>query len=364
MNNKRYDDFLYKISKLRDYLKNRNYSCIEINSQTNFSYITRGRGFIGLASNVACGSLFITLDNVYLVADNVEANRLFCEQLGSNNDVKVMEYPWDDTSKKGDIVLNITKGLKVADETILSNELFELRTVMTEYDIDDYRKLSKDTAKIVENICKNIKKGISEYQLAGEISKRLWSNNIEPITILIAFDNRALKYRHPVMKGNILSNYALVSVCGRRNGLIVSLSRDVLIDVDEEMLKKHVKCAKVDAAFTSSLEVGNSIENVFKKGIEEYKNQGYELEYKYHHQGGLTGYIPREIKANIGCNHKVRENEVYAFNPTIQGAKCEDTILVLKDKIEVLTYTGQYDYVECEIDGRKIIKPTVYVINK
>ncbi|RSK25718.1 hypothetical protein EJF36_01720 [Bacillus sp. HMF5848] len=361
---RREDDFSYKIQAIRNILKEKGFDGIEIKTQANFSYVTRGRGFIGLASVVACGSLFITRDRICLVSENIEINRLYNEQLDSNPAVEAIAFPWDEPQQRDVVVKQITEGLNMATEAELERELFKLRTVMTPYDREEYKKLSYETAILIEDICKNLRKGISEYELAGEISNKLWSHNIEPITILIAFDERALKHRHPVMAGNRLENYALVGICGRRNGLIVSLSRDVLLTNDEEMVQKHAKCAMVNAAFLSALKVGNSLENVFKRGVSEYDAQGYPLEYKEHHQGGLTGFIPREIRANMGCTHLVKKDEAYAFNPTIQGSKCEDTVLVTENGIEEMTYTGNYAYITCDIDGESFVMPTVYVVKK
>jgi Xaa-Pro aminopeptidase len=359
----RNDDFLYKISSIREVLIKKNFDCVEIKSQVNFSFITRGREFIGLASVMACGSLFINNEKVYLVAENIEAMRLYKEQLNSNPLIEVLSFPWDEPELREDIINKITSGSKHISEDEIAAELFNLRTVMTPYDKDTYRELSKECAVILENICKNIKKGISEYELAGEISKRFWSNNIEPITILIAFDERALQYRHPVMTDNRLKNYAMIGVCGRRNGLITSLTRNILINPDEEMIEKHKRCAMVNAAYFSKLKSGNTLEDIFISGVAEYSRQNYPTEYKKHHQGGLTGFKAREIKANVGCSHIVRENEVYAFNPTIQGSKCEDTVLVTNDGLEVMTYTGDYAYVTCNINKQTLHMPTVYVIN-
>ena len=356
-------DFLNKIEAVRTILSEKGFDGVEIKSQANFSYLTRGRGFIGLASTAACGSLFITLDRIFLVSENIEIMRLYKEQLDSNPSVEPIGFPWNEPKKRDLIVNEITEGLNLATEEELASEIFKLRSVMTPYDREEYQKLCYETAVLIEETCMNIQKGISDYELAGEISNKLWSNNIEPITTLIAFDQRALNYRHPVMAGAQLENYALVGICGRRNGLIVSISRDVLLKNDDEMVLKHEKCAMVNAAFLSGLKAGNTLEKVFERGLMEYEKQGYPLEYKEHHQGGLTGFIPRELRANYGSTHMVRHNEAYAFNPTIQGSKCEDTVLVTEKGINVMTYTGNYAYVTCDIDGEKFVMPTVYVVN-
>lgn len=356
-------DFDYKINAVRQILERTGYEGVEIKSQANFSFITRGRGFVGLASTIACCSLFITTERVCLVGENIDAKRVYQEQLLSNPKVELKAFPWDEPAKRALLVSELTEGKPMAQETDIEPELFEVRTLLSEYDKEDFRSLCREAAHIVENICKKLTVGISEYELAGEISKELWSNNIEPITLLVAFDERAMQYRHPVMTGNVLKNYALVGICGRRNGMIVSLTRDVLLKPDVEIVEKHSKCIRVNAAIWNSLKIGNTVSDTFKSAIEQYALEGYPLEYKEHHQGGLTGFIPRELRASLECSHIIREGEAYAYNPTIQGSKVEDTVLVTKNGLEILTYTGSYAYESCEVNGKMVMVPTAYTIS-
>jgi len=360
----RIDNVNDKVDKIRKILSESNFDAIEITSQANFSYISGGRGFIGLASTVACGSLLITQEKVVLISENIEIDRLYNEQLDAHPQVEKQSFPWDKPQKRALIMEELTKNLRLASENDLAAELFSIRTVMTPYDIDQMKQLSLESASILENICKTLTPGMTEYELAGQISKALWEQNIEPITILIGFDERALSYRHPVMNGAKLKNYALIGICARRNGLITSISRDVLIEADKAMMEKHTKCAYVNAAFLDNLEIGSTLGQVYQKAVAVYAKEGYPGEEKFHHQGGLTGFIPRELKAMSESMHRIRENELYAFNPTLQGAKVEDTVLVTKEGIVNLTDTGNYTYVDIEINGKTYKTPTVYVVKK
>lgn len=357
-------DFSDKVEEIRQIIRDKKADALIINSQANFSYVTRGRGFIGLASIASCCSLILTMDEVYIVSDNIESNRLIVDQIGQDKFVKVLDYPWNNPQQKDELFYSILGSKIVLSEDDVAKELFMLRTVFSDSDIEDYKRLCAESAIILEKICKNdIVKGMSEYELAGVISKKLWEENIEPITILIGFDERAFKFRHPVMAGAQLENYALIAICARRNGLIASLTRNILVETDEELLEKHKKCAYVDAVFTHSIKAGNNIRNLYKEASRAYKKVGYEGEQNYHHQGGLTGFVPRELKADDNSDHIIRNNEAFAFNPSLQGAKTEDTILLTKDGVEVMTYTGSYTYVDIEIDGIVYQKPTAYVLN-
>jgi hypothetical protein len=60
------------------------------------------------------------------------------------------------------------------------------------------------------------------------------------------------------------------------------------------------------------------------------------------------------LKADQQANHIVRANEVYAWNPSIKGAKAESTILVTELGHENLTYTGNFPCHEFVIDGKTI----------
>lgn len=52
----------------------------------------------------------------------------------------------------------------------------------------------------------------------------------------------------------------------------------------------------------------------------------------------------------------VLENQAYAWNPSIAGIKSEDTILVLKDKNEIISEDTGWPLVEVDVDGKKILK--------
>ena len=352
----------FKLQKLRELLETGGYNALEINSQANFSWLTRGRGFIGLASVASCGGIFVTRSKAILVAENIEADRLYVEQLDANPEIEVRAFPWNKPERRAEIVADIIAGGKLATEQDADTELFKLRTVMTDYDLLDYRALCKEAAQILEDTVKELTVGVSGYQLTGEISRRFWAADIEPITILSAFDERALRYRHPLPSADRLQNYALVAVCGRRNGLIASITRNILLREDPVIIERHAKCAAVDAAATAMLKPSAAVGEIFDAMAAQYAARGYPGEEQFHHQGGLTGFIPREIRATTGNIHKVREHEVYAFNPSLQGAKCEDTILVTATEPEVMTHTGNYAYVNCEVGGITLQKPTVLVL--
>ena len=56
-----------------------------------------------------------------------------------------------------------------------------------------------------------------------------------------------------------------------------------------------------------------------------------------HHQGGATGYGPREALATPESTFRVAEGQFYAWNPSIAGVKSEDTMVVGSQGNQVIT---------------------------
>jgi antitoxin VapB len=90
-----------------------------------------------------------------------------------------------------------------------------------------------------------------------------------------------------------------------------------------------------------------------------YSRSGYPDEWKKHHQGGLAGYEPREITATPATDQPVEVNQVYAWNPSITGAKSEDTILVGGESNQVLTEIKDWPVLEIPVGRQVILRPAI-----
>jgi antitoxin VapB len=60
-------------------------------------------------------------------------------------------------------------------------------------------------------------------------------------------------------------------------------------------------------------------------------------EWTKHHQGGPTGYAPRDWPANRESAQSILINQPIAWNPTADGWKCEDTILATSTGVEIMS---------------------------
>ena len=102
-------------------------------------------------------------------------------------------------------------------------------------------------------------------------------------------------------------------------------------------MRRHQAVANVDAAVNHATKPARTLGEVFDDLKSAYVREGFGDEWQLHHQGGSTGYANREVVATPDSNVRVRENQAFAWNPSITGTKSEDTVLVTSNGIEVLT---------------------------
>jgi len=150
----------------------------------------------------------------------------------------------------------------------------------------------------------------------------------------------------------VLEKYGMVNFCARKWGLCVSMTRFAYFGgIPQELADKFAAVAVVNAKLLDATRVGRSGAELFEVVREAYANEGFVGEETMHHQGGATGYSEREWVAAPGGSEKVLQNEAFAWNPSLQGAKAEDTVIVRAGATELLTETADLPVVETVVNG-------------
>jgi len=133
----------------------------------------------------------------------------------------------------------------------------------------------------------------------------------------------------------------------RRGGLHASVTRTVSFGpACEEMHHRHRAVSAVHAAVLAASRPGATLDHAFATAQRAYAEQGFADEWRHHHQGGPTGYEPREVRASPGSLVSLQASQLVAWNPTIRGAKSEETALITATGVELLTRTGEWPAVE------------------
>jgi Xaa-Pro aminopeptidase len=126
----------------------------------------------------------------------------------------------------------------------------------------------------------------------------------------------------------------LAVVVGVRGGLNVACSRSASAgSPDRELADRHEAACAVEAAMIVATKPGWRWVDVLRAGQSAYRHAGFDGEWREHVQGGPIGYLSREFDVVPGrpCAVKViTPGTAFAWNPTVRGAKSEDTFVVAR----------------------------------
>ena len=358
-----------KVAKVRGLLEEKELDAAFISTQSNFSWLSDGgRGHIALASEASAGTFFVTMDEVYLITENIEAQRLQDEELGGL-DCQVKEHPWYDDSQRDEIIRHLCSGKEVGadvpmDGTVnIAADVAELRYVLSDLEVERYRQLGNQCGEAIGKVCKAVKPGMSGFEIAGLASAELYSREVAPIVLLVAVDDRVSLYRHPLPTGKRVEKYGMIVVCGRKHGLIASVTRLFHFGpISDELKRKHQAVVEVDTVFIAESRPGAVAGDIFAAAQKAYEERGYPGEWTLHHQGGPAGYAPRDYRATPGDMQKLLKPQAVAWNPSIKGTKSEDTIITTDDKPEIITVTPDWPMISIPYKGNTWERPDILVI--
>jgi Xaa-Pro dipeptidase len=82
---------------------------------------------------------------------------------------------------------------------------------------------------------------------------------------------------------------------------------------------------------------GRTLAEAFADCQRFYAEEGFPEEWRLHHQGGMTGYVSREVIATPHTQQEIRAGQAFAWNPSITGAKAEETFILTEGGPEVIT---------------------------
>jgi Xaa-Pro aminopeptidase len=185
-----------------------------------------------------------------------------------------------------------------------------------------------------------------------------------PAVVLVATDERALKYRHPIPDATKpLQQYGMLIVGARYKGLCVSATRLVHFGPpnNDDLRRKQEATAYVDATLISHTTQGARIGDIFAAGVAAYEERGFGDEWQLHHQGGPTGYAPREYRAEPDCDLTVQPGQAFAWNPSISGTKSEDTMILTDNGQEIITTTPDWPMLTVQVGETTWHRPGILV---
>ena len=320
----------------------------------SFAWLTGGSNVVDRDADVGVAAAgFTRPDGFVAVTDNIEAERLADEELPTAFDVQ--SVPWYESSLSS-AVAEATPGAGAADFDAPGLDTLDasrLRRPLSPGDVERYRELGRDVAVAVERVAAELHPDDTEREVAAGLRVELATRGIDSPVVLVGGRARAQSYRHYTPSRAELGSYALLSVTAERGGLYASATRTVAFDdapawlTDRHHAAMRVEATALGATYGANsdgaeAESADTAGDVFDAIADAYDDLDESGEWKKHHQGGAAGFAGREWFVAPDSDEPIEAPMAYAYNPTVRGAKSEDTVLVTDNGVEVLTRTGEW----------------------
>ena len=349
------DHLDHRRERLSAFLDREGFDAVWLGRPNSFSWLTGGSNVVDRDADVGVAAAgFTRSDGFVAVTDNIEAERLADEELPGVFDVR--SVPWYESSLSS-AVAEATPGAGAADFDVSGLDTLDasrLRRPLSPGDIERYRELGQDVAAAVERVAGELHPDDTEREVAAGLRVELATRGIESPVLLVGGCDRAQSYRHYTPSQAELGSYALLSVTAERGGLYASVTRTVAFDeapawlADRHHAAMRVEATALGATYGATGVSGDRPEaeradtagGVFDAIVSAYDDLGESGEWRKHHQGGAAGFAGREWFAAPDSDESIETPMAYAYNPTVRGAKSEDTVLVTHDGVEILTQTG------------------------
>ncbi|MFP8955005.1 M24 family metallopeptidase [Natrialbaceae archaeon A-arb3/5] len=340
-----------KRTRLETYLEAHELDSVWFARPNSFAWFTGGNNVVDRETDAGVAAVGYDGTAVTVLTDTIEADRIEDEELPDLDaaDVSVERFPWHTASLSEALAERIDGEQAAADIDVPGLERVDptaLRQPLTEADRERYRRLGQETAAAVESVCRELRTGDTEHEVASALRVALSARNIEAPVVLVGGSERAQRYRHYTPTETELGDYALLSVTAERAGLHASCTRTVAFDPPSWLDERHGAAAQVEVAALEATreaaENSGTAGDVFSAIQDAYASVGHEGEWEHHHQGGAAGFAGREWIATPDHDAPVESPMAYAWNPTVQGAKSEDTVLLADGEFEVLTRTDRW----------------------
>jgi Xaa-Pro aminopeptidase len=333
-----------KLTQLREAMAVAGIDAVHLERWANVAWLCGGRGNrVVLDSELGLCAVLVTEDGAWLLAPNNEEGRLRAEVF-ADLPLPLIVRAWYQMPLWQATAGRLPEGAGWASDVPAPGAVdaealvAPLRRRLDEAEIARYRGLGLDAAEGLETALLEARPGWSELEVAGTVAAALKARDIEPAVVLVGTRARAERFRHLVPTNGVVEGGLVASVTAVRHGLHASMTRSLSFgDLPALLAERHDAVVSVDRAYLECSVSGRTLGEAFQAGEEAYEAAGYYDEWQEHHQGGTTGYAGREVFAMQRSDHEVTPGTALAWNPTVPGAKSEDTVIVRAEGLELLT---------------------------
>ena len=361
------EDVRIKEDRVRAFLEREGLDALVLGRQDNFAWLTAGGDSrVITTSEMGFGYLVITNDRKWLVSYSMDGQRFLDEQVaGQGYELVTMFWHQGSPEKKA---LELADGLKVGADFALPGarrygpELVDLHYPFTDLDMRRCRWVGQAAHEILSKVGRELEPGVSEQEVAARLLYEYALQGFVVDVLIVGFDERIRRYRHPLPTENTLQRYALLHAAARRWGLHANVSRLVHFGEPPSDIRRAIDtAATVGGHVAAMLAPGVRFADILTAQIGLYRKLGYPGEWMYHFQGGITGYTLGDATRCTDPEARLVERQAYDYFITVTGAKFEELTLLTEDGPEIASLGPGWPTRTIQTPNGEIVVPDILI---
>lgn len=362
----RLDDVTIKHDRVRALLEQHGADALLLQTPANIAWLTAGADLHRCAADPCTTSLFITRDARLFATNAVDSAQIFeREAFGLGFQLKQREW----FQPHSELIDDLCRGRSVLSDrhvpgTIdLRDQIAKLRLPLTELEVKRLRLLSRMAVHAVEATAHHLRPGVTEAEVAGEISHRLLKRTIGVAQIQVCADGRNARYRHWTFGEHSIQHFAVLSCVARRWGLHVGVTRTVCLNsVPEHLWKAYQHAALVHATGLFFSRDQAVLGEVWKKVQRIYEKFGMRNEWQLADQASVIGYQLCETRVAPGAQFTLNAPVPVFWHPSVGPALMGDTVLCRESVNEQLTKSDSWPQIPVKVKGREVRCPGILLL--
>jgi antitoxin VapB len=360
-------DIRIKEERVRDFLERENLDALVLGRQDQFAWITAGGDSrVITTSEMGFACLVISRDHKWLVSHTMDGRRFIEEQVpGQGYEPVTLE--WHE-GQPADMVWRITQGMLTGADFALPGarlygaELVDLHYPLTDLDLRRCRWIGQTANHILTQVANEIKPGVSEREVAAYFLQKYAQEDMTIDVLIVGFDDRIWRYRHPLPTGNTLQRYALLHPAARRWGLHANVTRLVHFGEPPYDTRRAMDAVvAIGANVASLLAPGVYFADILAEEKRLYAQCGYPDEWHNHFLGGITGYVLADPSRCLNPEARAVERQAYDYFLTITGAKAEELTLLTENGVEIVSLGEGWPAHQVSTPRGRILFPDVMI---
>jgi antitoxin VapB len=360
-------DVRIKQARVCAFLEQEGLDALVLGRQDNVSWITAGGDSrVITTSEMGFAYLILTRDHKWLVSYTMDGQRYIDEQVRDQG-YELVTLHWHQGSPV-DRVLELVRGMQVGADFELAGtklygpEIVDLHYPLTDLDLLRCRWIGQTANRILTGVARDLRPGVTEQEVAAQLLYEYALAGMTIDVLIVGFDERIWRYRHPMPTCNALQRYALLHPAARRWGLHANVTRLVHFGAPPPETRRAIDgVATLGARVAAMLAPGVRFADILAAQKRTYVELGYPDEWHYHFQGGITGYTLADPARCLDPDARAVERQAYDYFLTITGAKFEELILLTEHGVEFASMVSGWPTRCVYTPGGDIVVPNILI---